>query len=405
MIKYNNQSMRLLLARLFLVCVTVFMLTPIIYGVKASVTIADTFDPKLEVFNTVAWRIVSGQSIIGKSAHDVAFRPGDNFSYTIASDVFRASLSPTGELFILPPDSWVYEYAPVRIRIYSEGVSSTSSTVFKGQPMTLVIGDLANYRNGEVLVNRNEVTTVRLDMPIFNDEIDRIRVFYEHPVIMGNFTSFLVRALTSSVRLALAAAICILLMSLLLAYALVRLKVVYKNSIIAAVLIAQMFPTFLLMTAYNRILIFLDDQVEGFAMFSQLNIFVIYLGSISLSVFLVMGYLKRIDYDMEESAFIDGATPFQALIHVLVPMSKPIIAVTFMVAFVYFYAEFNLANQFLLFENTTLAAVLYYSDFYGQIPAIQAAYLVVGCLPVMLLFLIINRYLVSGLTDGSTNGQ
>jgi len=193
-------------------------------------------------------------------------------------------------------------------------------------------------------------------------------------------------------------------MSISLAYAVVRLKVAFKEPMLKIILIAQMFPSFLMLTAYFTIFHFIGEHVEWLGRSSQSSLFIIYLGSITLSVFLVLGYFKQIDPAMEESAFIDGATPFQALRLILLPMSKPIVAVTFMVSFVYFYSEFNIANQFLVFDNLTFSATMYYAASYNMHPAVYATSMLIACLPVVLLFLFIRKYLVAGLAEGSTTG-
>ncbi len=190
----------------------------------------------------------------------------------------------------------------------------------------------------------------------------------------------------------------------MLAYALVRLKIAFKKQVTGLVLIAQMFPSFLLLTTYANVFYWLGESVDWLGRSSHISVFIIYLGSITLSVFLVLGYFRQVDADMEESAFIDGATPFQALWHILLPLSRPILAVTFMVSFVFFYSEFNISNRMLTFDNMTFAGFMMESSFYSNPPSLRAAMLLVSFVPVLILFLFIRKHLISGLAEGSTKG-
>ena len=107
---------------------------------------------------------------------------------------------------------------------------------------------------------------------------------------------------------------------------------------------------------------------------------------------------------MEESATVDGATYFQALWHILLPISKPILSVVFLVSFIYFYAEFNIANRFLIFENATFASSQFYNEFFFRPEAIIARDYLLSCIPVLVLFFAVKRWLVSGLSEGSAKG-
>jgi len=404
MIQHSNIKSRLLVARIFLLILVGFMLVPIGYLIHSSLIDTDPFDDEVEFYSTDAWRVQSGQAVVIKEEGTMSFRAGELDSQPINTPALHMSLAPDGMLTIAPAEPWVWEYSPLAIRLYAEGISSTSPRNATGDMLTLLIDKNGKAETGTILVSATQTLQVKLDMPAFSDGIDRIRIHYERPSIHGSNNAFLIRTLTNSIKLSLGASLLILIMSISLAYAVVRLKVAFKEPMLKIILIAQMFPSFLMLTAYFTIFHFIGEHVEWLGRSSQSSLFIIYLGSITLSVFLVLGYFKQIDPAMEESAFIDGATPFQALRLILLPMSKPIVAVTFMVSFVYFYSEFNIANQFLVFDNLTFSATMYYAASYNMHPAVYATSMLIACLPVVLLFLFIRKYLVAGLAEGSTTG-
>ena len=119
------------------------------------------------------------------------------------------------------------------------------------------------------------------------------------------------------------------------------------------------------------------------------------------------GYFDTIPKDLEEAALIDGAGPFQAFLKVLLPLSMPAFAVTLLFAFTIGWSEYLLAVIFINdAQNTTLPMMLAgmvnqygdatWSDF--------AALSIVMSLPVVLLFFMLQRWIVSGLTLGGVKG-
>ena len=408
MIAYPNQQKRIWLARLFIIAAVLFMLTPVTYLGYQSITFDDYFGQRtaLATHSTNAWRQLIGQAIVSKRSGSVYFRLGDIDVQDIGiDDALSVSLAPDGQLIVSPVEPWVLNYPAIDLRFFALGLSNTSKDTVRGNTLTVHVGS-SNQQPTELDVNASGKHFVSgyLPMPAFSNEVDRIQVFYEYLWFEPSFATFTRTVLTNSLKLATSASVAVVFMSLLLAYALVRLKIAFKTPLTGLVLVAQMFPSFLLITTYSNVFYWMGEYVSWLGRDSFYSVFAIYLGSITLSVFLLLGFFKQVDTDMEESAFIDGATPFQALWHILLPMSRPIIAVTFMVAFVFFYSEFNISNRMLTADNLTFAAFIMDENFYQSSPSLQSAMLLVSCIPVMILFLLIRRHVVSGLAEGSTKG-
>lgn len=412
----NNVSNHILLpqitlrkwaARAFLAIMTLFMLAPIGYLVHGSLTMDDRFgvDEENLQWTTSGWQRLFGRGVVSKWHDSVYFLPGDIDTLTIGvDDALQLAISPDGKITIFPIEPWLQNYPSVELRIFSEGISNKSAERIRGE--TLQISTNPKVHASETLVpaSSTTITYAQLDMPSFGENLHRIEVQFEGVWFEPAFVSQTFEVIGNSIKLAASATTVVVLMSLLMAYALVRLKIAFKTQITGLVLIAQMFPSFLLLTVYMNVFYWIGEHISWLGRDSTVSVFLIYLGSITLSVFLVMGYFRQIDADMEESAFVDGATPFQALWHILLPLSKPIIAVTFLVAFIFFYSEFNITNRMLSDENLTFAAFTMTTGYWYNPGNMIAAMLLTSCAPVAILFLFLRKHLVSGLVEGSTKG-
>lgn len=118
-------------------------------------------------------------------------------------------------------------------------------------------------------------------------------------------------------------------------------------------------------------------------------------------IWMLRGYFSTIPLDLEEASMLDGSTRLQALWHVVLPLAAPALAATATFAFINAWNEFLFA--FILGGQTPLATVALYSfvSQYGpQYGNLMAAALLVG-LPPVLLFALMQRFLIEGLTAGA----
>jgi arabinogalactan oligomer/maltooligosaccharide transport system permease protein len=123
----------------------------------------------------------------------------------------------------------------------------------------------------------------------------------------------------------------------------------------------------------------------------------------------IKGYLDTIPRELEEAASIDGAGRFQIFIKVILPLAKPVLAVTAFFGFIAGWTEFYFSSVFLTGNTdlTTLAMAL--NGMVGQYSASTpwsqfAAFSVLVALPVSIVYLFLQRYIISGLTIGSVKG-
>ena len=130
-------------------------------------------------------------------------------------------------------------------------------------------------------------------------------------------------------------------------------------------------------------------------------------GSIPMNAFLVKGYFDTIPKELDESAKMDGAGHFRIFFTIMIPLAKPIIAVVALFNFMAPFMDFILPRIVLRSpENYTLALGLYnmVNDAFANEFTRFAAGSILIAVPIAIVFLFLQRYLISGLMSGSTKG-
>ncbi|PJC87171.1 sugar ABC transporter permease [Vibrio sp. HA2012] len=186
------------------------------------------------------------------------------------------------------------------------------------------------------------------------------------------------------------------------AYAFSRFRFRGRNNGLMLFLLLQMIPQFSALIA-----IFVLAQMMGLIN-SHLALVLVYVGGmIPMNTYLMKGYLDAIPKDLDESAKMDGAGNFRIFIEIILPISKPIIAVVALFSFTGPLGDFILATTILRSpEYYTLPIGLYnlVVEKMGASYTTYAAGAVLISIPVALLYLSLQKYFVSGLTAGSTKG-
>ncbi|MFP7287959.1 sugar ABC transporter permease [Shouchella clausii] len=188
----------------------------------------------------------------------------------------------------------------------------------------------------------------------------------------------------------------------LVAYAFSRYRFVGRKYGLYAFLLLQMFPVLMAMVAIY-ILLNLVGLLD-----SLLGLIIIYIGgAIPMNAFLVKGYFDTIPRELDESARMDGAGHFRVLFTIMLPLAKPILAVVALFNFMAPFMDFILPRIILRSpENYTLALGLYNfvnAQFANNFTRFAAGSILIA-IPISIVFLMLQRYLISGLTSGATKG-
>ena len=185
------------------------------------------------------------------------------------------------------------------------------------------------------------------------------------------------------------------------AYALSRYRFPGRRLGLKAFLVTQMFPGTLMMIPLYQVIDFLGllDQVAGLVLVYSTT-------AIPFCVWNLKGYFDTIPKEIEESALIDGAGPFTLFWKIIIPLSRPAIAVTALFSFMTAWNEYILAATFMNDEKAYTYPVRlqqYVGEYSTEWGHFAAGAILVSA-PVMLLFFVLQKHLVGGLTSGGVKG-
>ena len=186
------------------------------------------------------------------------------------------------------------------------------------------------------------------------------------------------------------------------AYAFARLHFKFRSITLSSLLILQMFPMVLSLVAFYVILDFAGQYFRWIGLNTHLGLIMIYLGGISNYIWMIKGYFETIPPSMEESARIDGASQWQTFTRILIPISLPIFTVVFILSFISYMSEYPVASVVLQSgDNWTLAvganSFLYEQEkLWGRFAALA----VLSGVPITVVFLMCQRFVIGGLTSG-----
>ena len=192
------------------------------------------------------------------------------------------------------------------------------------------------------------------------------------------------------------------------AFAFSRLRFRGRRLGLLSLMLIQMFPAVLAITAIYALLTQFKDVFPAIGIGSIWGLMLVYLGTaLGVNTFLMKGYFDTIPVDIDESARIDGASTVRIFFGLVMRLSMPILIVVFFVSFQSTFNELPIAQVVLPdANNTTLAVGLngLVSNPLVQQWGLMAAGGIMASIPLVIVFLITQRSLVTGLTAGSVKG-
>lgn len=192
-------------------------------------------------------------------------------------------------------------------------------------------------------------------------------------------------------------------------YAFSRFSFFLKRYGIMALVLIQVFPASMAMVALFKVMMGFSQVTHGMVGLNTLSgLALIYAaGGVPFSIWLFKGYIDTIPKELEESAYIDGATPWQAFFRIILPLLGPVLVVVALFNFIVPYNDFLLPSVFLTGDEKYTLAVGMRTFVTGQFATNWthfSASCLAGALPILFLFLLLQRFLVEGLTKGAVKG-
>lgn len=194
----------------------------------------------------------------------------------------------------------------------------------------------------------------------------------------------------------------------LAAYSFSRMRFRGRRMGLLTLMLLQMFPQMLGVVAIFLLLSGISDVVPWLGLGSQIGLIMVYLGgALGVNTYLMYGFFNTIPTSLDEAARIDGASHIQVFFTIILRLVTPILAIVGLLSFITATGEFLIASIVLNDPDTQTLAVGLYSfvgDNQSRTWGVFSAGAVLAALPVMALFLFLQRYITSGLIAGSVKG-
>ena len=216
---------------------------------------------------------------------------------------------------------------------------------------------------------------------------------------MWNTVPMLGRYIFNSFFLATSVAVITLIFVIPAAYSYARFKFPAKNTSLYVLLAINMFSAAVLLIPLYKVL-----RTFGLLNSYQAMIVPGVAFLIPTSIWLLKSYFEKIPIDLEEAAFVDGASRVQILRHIIAPLSTPGLVVVGIYAFIGAYAQqflfaitFNQKKEYMPIPSGLYEFIGYQSVKWNEMMAAS----LVGIAPVLLVFIFLQKYIVEGLTAGA----
>ncbi len=222
----------------------------------------------------------------------------------------------------------------------------------------------------------------------------------EHYVDLFRETNF-VQWVWNSLKLCLIVAVIQLILTSLAAYAFARMRFTGRKYGLMSLLVLQVFPNSMAVAGYY-ILIYKFGLVD-----SSLALIFVLAGGSAFNIWLLKSYIDGIPVELDEAALVDGANRFQVFYKVVLPLAMPQLAVLFLFSFIATYSEYVITSIFLQTPGKmTLALGLqsFISDQFAAHWTMFSAAAVISSLPIMVVFMCLQRFIQNGLVAGGVKG-
>ncbi|MDU5333744.1 sugar ABC transporter permease [Enterococcus sp.] len=224
-----------------------------------------------------------------------------------------------------------------------------------------------------------------------------------YKMLFGNNSYPFMRWFFNTLIVAIATCLISTFITVAIAYSVSRIKFKFRNRFLKLALVLNMFPGFMSMIAVYYILKAME--LDG----TLIALVIVYSAGAALGFYIAKGFFDTIPYSLDESAMIDGATKKDIFFKITLPLSKPIIVYTALMTFMIPWMDFIFAQVILgqQKQKYTVAIGLFtmlQPDKINQWFMPFTAGCVIIAIPITLLFMVMQKYYVEGITAGGVKG-
>ena len=222
---------------------------------------------------------------------------------------------------------------------------------------------------------------------------------YVAQVATGDFNMF--QSFGNSLVISVGATLIAVVLAVPASYGIAKYHFKGKKAILLGFLVTQMLPVSVLLTP--MFILFKNTHVYNTPVAAILADATI---GIPFSVLILKNYFASIPKELEEAAYIDGCDRFRAFIRVLIPIAKPGVVVCSVFSFLYAWGDLAYGMTFIIDQTKRpiTAGIFNFMGQYGTKWSYLTAFAVVTIIPVALIFIFMQKYIISGMTSGAVKG-
>ena len=215
----------------------------------------------------------------------------------------------------------------------------------------------------------------------------------------GDFNMF--RSFANSMIISVGAMVIAVLLAVPASYGIASYKFKGRKVMLLSFLVTQMLPVSVLLTP--MFIMFKNMHVYNTPISAMLADATI---GIPFSILILKNYFASIPRELEEAAYIDGCNKFSAFIRVLLPIAKPGVVVCAIFSFLYAWGDLAYGMTFIIDQQSRpiTAGIFNFMGQYGTKWSYLTAFAVVTIIPVALIFIFMQKYIIEGMTSGAVKG-
>jgi arabinogalactan oligomer / maltooligosaccharide transport system permease protein len=214
--------------------------------------------------------------------------------------------------------------------------------------------------------------------------------------------------LGNSIKVSSITSVLSLAITTIAAYAFSRFRFRGRVTMLKGIMLFNVFPALLALVATFLMISQLGDVLPTFGLNTHASLILVYLGgAMGINIWLMKGYLDTVPRDIDESAMMEGASDWQIFTMLILPLLRPILIVIAIINYIGTYGEFVLARvllksteQYTLMVGLQIFAGAQFQQRWG----VFAAGALMGALPIMIIYLLLQDQIVGGLTQGAVKG-